>query len=385
LKSRGQLPQERQLYADLLDQLGQGQVVARATLVRAWGSTPREVGAKMLVFSDGSILGTVGGGCGEAEVWQAATEALQEGLPRRVEVDLTEDQSSDSGKVCGGRFEVFVDVWKGLPSWCLPGSEAAAVLITSLGPEPQRGWRKQSQSPGRQGSEEPLADPGWAPGETRLLQAPACEMEHALWSAAFADGLPKTVVWSGHEFFLEPLGKGLELVVAGAGHIARPLCAMASLCGYSVVVVDDRDEYARPENFPSGRVQCQPFEEFFANYAVHPGSHVVLVTRGHKHDEVCLRQLVKKARPAYLGMIGSRRRCRAVLQELGEEGVDSAWLAGIYAPIGLDIGAQTPEEIAVAILAEIILARRGGRGGSLRGGENRLGGSPLEVESAAGL
>jgi xanthine dehydrogenase accessory factor len=347
----------------LLRHVGSGQPIARATLVQAWGSTPREVGAKMLVYPDGSILGTVGGGCGEAEVWQAAMEALAQGRPCRVEVDLTEDQSSDSGKVCGGRFEVFIDLWDA-PPLSLPSSNQEAVLVTYLGPEPVRSWRKSSAV----ARPAPVA---WRVGQTWLLTQP----EERFWPAAFGDGLPKVRIWDGHEFFLDPLGQGLELVIAGAGHIARPLCSMASLCGYSVVVIDDRPEYAREESFPEGKVVCRPFEQFFADYPVHRGSHVVLVTRGHKYDELCLRQLLGK-RPAYLGMIGSRRRTRAVLEELAGEGVDRVWLNQIFAPVGLAIGALTPEEIAVSILAEMILLRRGGKGGSLRA--PREGGLPEE-------
>ena len=186
------------------------------------------------------------------------------------------------------------------------------------------------------------------------------------WGLAFLDGRPKLVERDGHEFFLDPLGLGQELVIAGAGHIARPLSQMASLCGYGVIVVDDRPEYARPEFFAQARVVCQDFGQFFADYTVHSGSHVVLVTRGHKLDESCLRSLLGRTVP-YLGMIGSRRRTRAVLEELRLEGADPEWLAQIYAPIGLNIGALTPEEIAIAILSEMILFRRGGTGGSLRG------------------
>ena len=173
------------------------------------------------------------------------------------------------------------------------------------------------------------------------------------------------MVLEGHEYFLDPLSQGLQLVIAGAGHIARPLCAMASLCGYSVVVVDDRAEYAVQESFPEAQVICEPFDRFFQNYHVHRGSHIVLVTRGHKYDELCLRQLLGQ-NPAYLGMIGSRRRTRAVFDDLVREGVDRAWLNTLFAPVGLDIGALTPEEIAVSVLAEMISRRRGGQGRSLR-------------------
>lgn len=310
---------------------------------------PREAGAKMLVFPDGSIRGTVGGGCGEAEVWQAAMDCLQSGACTRVEVDLTEDASSENGKVCGGRFEVFVDIWEGLR---LP-EEGLCLLVTCLGPRPARPWRN---SPAGSGPCD------WAPGESRVLT----DDDGLFWEMAFSDGRPKLVERDGHEFFLDPLGLSQELVIAGAGHIARPLSKMAALCGYSVVVVDDRSEYAQAKLFAEARVVCQDFGQFFAEYTVHPGSHVVLVTRGHKLDEECLRGLIGRTVP-YLGMIGSRRRTRAVLDELRSEGVSPEWLARIYAPIGLNIGALTPEEIAISILSEMILFRRGGTGGSLRG------------------
>lgn len=323
--------------------------VARAVLVQGWGSVPREAGAKMLVFPDGSIRGTVGGGCGEAEVWQAAMECLGDGVCRRVEVDLTEGAESDTGKVCGGRFEVYIDVWEGLD---LP-AEGLCVLVTCLGPRPSRPWRG---SPAGSGA------CSWGLGESRVLR----EDDGLFWGMAFADGRPKLVERDGHEFFLDPLGLGQELVIAGAGHIARPLSRMAAMCGYSVVVVDDRPDYARADLFPEARVVCGDYRDFFAKYAVHSGSHVVLVTRGHKLDEECLRGLMGRDVP-YLGMIGSRRRTRAVLDELRSEGVSTEWLARIYAPIGLNIGALTPEEISVSILSEMILFRRGGTGGSLRG------------------
>jgi len=351
LNSRGPFSQERELYAELARQVQTGQRVVRATLIQGWGSVPREVGAKMLIYPDGSIRGTVGGGCGEAEVWQAAMETLQSGLPQRVEVDLTEDASSDNGKVCGGRFEVFIDCWE----LALTTDQRERLLVTYLGPRPARGWRKQAAFAGQ-------ADPDWRVGESRLLEAP----DGKFWEQAFDDGRPKLVEMDGQEFFLDPLGRGLELVIAGAGHIARPLSTMASLCGYSVVVIDDRPEYARAEAFPEARVVCRSFVDFFADYSLHGGSHIVLVTRGHKLDEDCLRSLIGRPAPYYLGMIGSRRRTRAVLDELLLEGVEREWLSRIYAPIGLNIGALTPEEIAISILSEMISIRRGGGVGSLR-------------------
>lgn len=371
--------QERTLYLDLAGRLEAGQKVALATLVRAWGSTPREVGAKMLVDPAGRIAGTIGGGCGEAEAWQGAREVLEGGPARIVSVDLTEDLESDSGKVCGGRFDVLVELLepqdpearafsRSLRQGLEAGREVAlAVVLGRSGPpswkagaaeeEPlvPRGHRLALVEP--EGLAGTLGDPG-ADRQLRDLAHQALRREAPGVVTVEIRGVP-------HDLFLDVLAAPPELVIAGAGHIARPLCRMASLCGYQVTVVDDRPEYADPFYFPeASSVVCRPFAEAFRELEAGPRTHVVLVTRGHKHDEDCLRALLGRT-PAYLGMIGSRRRTKAVFLELEAEGVDPAWLDRIHAPIGIDLGAETPEEIAVAILAELITLRRGGRAPSL--------------------
>jgi xanthine dehydrogenase accessory factor len=163
----------------------------------------------------------------------------------------------------------------------------------------------------------------------------------------------------GQDVFVELLEAPPLLVIAGAGHIARPLTRMASQCGFEVTVVDDRAVFADEKWFPEAHsVVCRPFAEVFSQLEVTPRTHIVLVTRGHKHDEDCLRAVLEKPW-GYLGMIGSRRRTGAVFADLRAEGVPETILEKIHAPIGLDIGAETPEEIAVSILAELILTRRG--------------------------
>lgn len=373
--------QQRTLYGELARRLEQGQPVAVATIVRAWGSTPREVGARMLVDRGGSILGTVGGGCGEAEVWEEAQNLFGAPGARVVHVDLTEDPDSDSGKVCGGRFDVLVELWRpetaqttalarsiARSSCCGDGLVVASLLGPTATPEWKRsgGARPESRLPlglrlvfrvesGLEGSlGTPSADAALEQAARQALR----EQRDQVVSLCL-EGVH-------HDLYLEVLAAPSELVIAGAGHIARPLCAMAALCGYSVVVIDDRSEYADAARFPGAhRVVCQPFEPFFEGLSVSGNSHVVLVTRGHRHDQDCLRQLVGRDL-AYVGMIGSRRRIRAVFDELLAEGVDGAWLERVHAPIGLDIGAQSPEEIAVCILAEMVMIRRGGSGRSLK-------------------
>ncbi|MGH7542748.1 MAG: XdhC family protein [Gemmatimonadota bacterium] len=164
--------------------------------------------------------------------------------------------------------------------------------------------------------------------------------------------------------FVERVAPPAELVVVGAGHIARPLSRIGALLGFLVTVVDDRPDFARRDRFPDAdRVVVGDFADPFAGIPIGPRSHIVLVTRGHRYDYDCLRALARAgARPAYVGMIGSRRRVRAAFEQLAAEGFDEERLARIHAPIGLDIGAETPAEIAVAIAAEMILATRGGTG-----------------------
>lgn len=365
--------QERALYLDLARRLGRGESAALAVIVRAWGATPREVGAKMLVDPEGGISGTVGGGCGEAEVWEAALEALRDGRPRLVHVDLTEDLATGSPKVCGGRLDVLVDLWQAdLPS-VRQMAEALGraleagrrlVLARVLGPSGPPTWKGGPLEP-PPGLRLALPEEGEAVGS---LGDPAADARLRQMVSGLAEDFSVRQVDIGGatcDVYLEVLAPPPRLVIAGAGHIARPLATLGALCGFSVTVVDDRPEYADRRLFPQAdSVVCRPFTEFFQELACDPQTHVVLVTRGHRHDEDCLRCLA--GRPAgYLGMIGSRRRTRAVFADLEAEGVDPRWLDQVHAPIGLDIGARTPEEIALAIMAEIIKVRRGGRAASL--------------------
>lgn len=165
-----------------------------------------------------------------------------------------------------------------------------------------------------------------------------------------------------------------ELIVVGAGHVGQALSRFGATLGFRVSVIDDRPEFASRERFPEAtRVQVVSYEDPFRDIIIGAESYVVLVTRGHKYDYDCILQLLKReAQPAYLGMIGSRRRVRATFEALVRDGVDPRRLAQVHAPIGLDIGAETPEEIALAIAAELVAVRRGGSGGVLSGKERVL-------------
>ncbi len=170
----------------------------------------------------------------------------------------------------------------------------------------------------------------------------------------------------GYQVMLEVHEPPATLVIVGGGHIGKALATIGDLCGFSVVVVDDRPEYANQERFPEAdRVICGDFAEVLGDLPIDANSYIVTVTRGHKHDEVSLRQVAGSA-AAYVGMIGSKRRVGAVLQHLIDEGLDAEAVRRVHTPIGLDIGAETPEEIAVAIMAEVVQVRRGGSGKPMR-------------------
>lgn len=170
------------------------------------------------------------------------------------------------------------------------------------------------------------------------------------------------------EVYLEARGPVQELVIVGAGHIAQPLSQVGALLGFNVTVIDDRPDFATQERFPQAhRLVRVDFSDPFGAVTIHPGSYVLLVTRGHRYDYECLlRILHMDPPPAYIGMIGSRRRVRATFVQLLEEGIARPRLDEIHAPVGLDIRAETPAEIAVAVAGELVKVRRGGTGVSLR-------------------
>jgi xanthine dehydrogenase accessory factor len=168
--------------------------------------------------------------------------------------------------------------------------------------------------------------------------------------------------------YVEPHLPPPELVIVGAGHVARPLCRIGSMLGFRVTVLDDRPEFATRERFPeAAEVRPARFDDPFRGIVITRRTYLVLVTRGHKYDFEALRTVLHRPElPAYVGMIGSRRRTRAALEQLARDGIDDERLRAVHAPIGLDVNAETPEEIAVAVGAELVMARRGGSGRPLR-------------------
>jgi len=252
------------LYEEIVRLRKDGRRGALATIVNTRGSIPSFKTAKMLVRDDGSIVGTIGGGCVEADVWQAAREVMESEKPRTLTFDLNQNPKFDTGLVCGGSLEIFI---------------------------------------------EPVLPPA-------------------------------------------------DLYIFGAGHVATSLYQVARIAGFDITVVDDREAYANRDRFPEAQqVIAEDFEEAAAQLTPSESSYIVIVTRGHRDDMRMLRWAVQT--PArYVGMIGSKRKTIAIFKELQAEGLPAHLFDRVHAPIGLDIGAITPEEIAVSITAELIAKRR---------------------------
>lgn len=364
----------KELFQEIIHNLESGETVAVATVVKRKGSVPREVGAKMLVHRGGKISGTVGGGCGEAEVWRSALNVIDTKRPSIVQIDLTEEIAMESQGVCGGIFDVFVQPWHNNLLAKQPGmqdfaqaindaleGEQAVVLATIIAAG--GAWRScVGQQMLVQENSETL-------GTLVLPGAPEDLTSQLIESAQKAISAGKPHIENIHglanawaEVFIEPFVPNPVLLIAGAGHIAAPLAALAHLMNFSVSVTDDRASFANRERFPTAKqLLVGDIESTLKNYPITPRTHIVLVTRAHAHDVQGLRSIIDSP-AAYIGMIGSQRRVWAVFKLLHEEGIPAGKLARVRAPIGLDLGGSTPEEIALCIMAEIIMLRHGGTG-----------------------
>lgn len=375
------------IYTKLADFVATGETVAVATIVDVKGSVPREVGAKMIIHPLGQQVGTVGGGCGEADVIRAALDVIQTGAPTTVRVDLTEDVSMQALGVCGGIMDVFVEQTKDerrttndpASSVLRPSSFVSALLASTRAREPVAlATVVSGLSVGKKAvvwlDKPPLGDLGLGDLEPRVI-ADAQEVlrgrQHKLLryqesgirdqgSGIRGQG-SETALQPPTSVFVEVQRRAPELIIVGGGHIAVPLAQMASMCDFAVTVLDDRPSFASPERFPTARKTiAAPLRETVRDLPMDNDTFVVLVTRGHSHDVECLLEVLERP-VAYIGMIGSQRRVDAVFELLAEEqGIDPAKFDRVYAPIGIAIGARTPAEIAICILAELINVLRGG-------------------------
>lgn len=304
-------------YRQLAEALRQGAVVL-ATVIASKGSVPREVGAKMIVTSAG-CMGTIGGGAGEAKVIERAMQVLQTGQKQRLEIDLTGATHRETQGICGGVMQVWLERWSGA---------AAMALVEQILARLQT-------------------------GQTVTLVTSFSEQAPYLLNS---QDQPMNA-------FIETLYPPPTLLIVGAGHVGVQLAQVAHSIGFQIAIQDERVEWANAQLYPQASIiLTEPIQVALTKLAAHQ-LFAALVTRGYQYDLAALTGLLKRELPCqYIGMIGSEKRVRQVFQAAIASGIAPEQLRSVYAPIGLDIGALTPAEIAVSIGAELILVRRGGTG-----------------------
>ena len=320
-----------------------GGVGALASVVRRRGSLPMSATAKLLVTADGARLGTVGGGCLEADIMEQALDVCERRVPVCTSHTLNAELAGDYGLTCGGTADVFIEPV--IPDVALAALYAEAAGVVARGDRAllvtARDW------------------PGGAPHKLlRTAQGDvAVGADSPLREAAGAFNAAREEPMLGEEFVLEALVGAPRLVVFGAGHVGARICEAAAFAGWRVTVVDDRADFADAARLPRAeQVLTCDFSDVRAA-AVAPADCVVICTRGHQHDAVLAEQIAP-VRPRFLGMLGSRRKAALTAQALRGWGVDEDAVARIVCPVGLDVGADTPEEIAVSVVAQLVAVRR---------------------------
>lgn len=351
------------ILKEILEAVESEDRVMLATIVSTTGSTPAAALSKMLVKNGGIVsVGTVGGGCMEGEVLLHAGRLYASNRAEILTFHLNEDDS-EHGLICGGSLDVLIEpvvraernAIAAMMSIRDEGEDA--VLVTTLSPEgmirSKRLFRvgrnsgaghemTASEVVGGFGSTDPtspdlleLIGKTQRNGETRIVD----------------DALVKTI--------LEPIPGRPSLVVFGGGHVSKYVSRAAAMAGFRVTIVDDREQYANAERFPeAAETRVMDFSEAFDRLPLTPSQYLVIVTRGHKFDELLLERACRTA-ARYVGMIGSRRKVLTAFRHLLEKGVTMEELRRVQAPIGLDIGALTAEEIGISIVAQLIAVRRG--------------------------
>ena len=351
--------------------LAEGKPLVLATIIRTRGSVPREVGAKMVIGRTGQPFGTIGGGCGEGEVLRRAYPVFEQKMPSRVvQVDLTGDFDQEEIQVCGGLMDVALDLWQPNEHRELAHALAEAThthqptalvtAITAMADIPA--GTKSCLTISRNGA---TLTPSLSldPEILQTLAASVAAGTPQLFSISPEGEIVKDAAAHGKpwpQIFVD-VQPGLQtLLIVGAGHIAQPLCDIGNLLGFRTMVVDDRWAFASRERFPNAtEIEVGSFVETLEKLNINDQTFAVVVTRGHNWDEASVRTILGK-KPAYLGMIGSKRRSRATLEHLAQQGYSPEELSRIHTPMGLDLSAETPAEIAVAIAAEIVRVRRHG-------------------------
>ena len=322
----------------ICDHLAEGGKGALATIVRKAGAAPRDKGTQMFVTAGGKIYGTIGGGLMEADVLRTAMDVIVTGRHQIIHLSMDGQRENEGGMICGGNVDVFVEsvddrqkeVYEAIRNAIK--RDAKGVIVT-----------RYSDS---EFSKSLLLNDGTVAGDP---------LDHAVSARLSANG-EKLMLEEG--LIAAPIFVRSRLYIFGAGHVSQYVCRIADIAGFDVIVIDDRADYCNRTRFPEAKeTVTEAFDTVFDRLPFDGTEYVVIATRGHKHDALVLCHVLRR-QTRYVGMIGSARKTKMVFSHLRAEGTEERILAQVYAPIGLDIGSETPQEIAVSIVAELIKVRR---------------------------
>ena len=359
------------VFHEAVNLLEKDEQLVMATVIRTKGSTPQKPGAKLLVRKDGTGVGTLGGGCVEGDIWYAASQLMRRGGDAQYrEYELNEDLAAEDGLVCGGtmfflidpvyRPAQYLDIAKEVDEAYEGGpSVALASLI------------RTSNGRGSIGSKLFIREDGSTEGSLGDLR-----LDHDAVMRArnlMAMGRNEYVITEeGVEYFIEAYTTPPQLVICGGGHVSRALASHAKPLGFRLFITDDREEFANPQRFPEADIVVgEKPEDALKKLPINANSFIVVATRGHRFDNVALAAAAET--PArYVGLMGSKRKTILIYEDLVRMGLNEERLREIRSPIGLDIHARTPEEIAISIMGEILMYRLGGTGQEMKLEQHRI-------------
>ncbi len=369
------------VFHEAVNLLQKEEQLVMATVIRTKGSTPQKPGAKLLVRSDGSGVGTLGGGCVEGDIWYAASQLMRRGGDAQYrEYELNEDLAAQDGLVCGGTMFFLIDpvyqpdqyldyakeidaAYEGGPSVAL-----ASLIKSAPGKNLPVGAKLFIREDGT--TEGSLGDPD--------LNRDAVKRAHELMAMGRNE---YATAEDGSEYFVEAYTTPPQLVICGGGHVSFALATHAKPLGFRLFITDDREEFANPERFPNADIiVAKKPEDALEELPINANTFIVVATRGHRFDNVALAAAAET--PArYVGLMGSKRKTILIYEDLVRMGLDEQRLRDIRSPIGLDIRARTPEEIAVSIMGEILMFRLGGTGLPMKLEQHRIDRIIAKVES----
>ena len=362
----------KEVFEDAVDKLGNGEPVVLATVIRTKGSTPQKPGAKLLVRQDGSGVGTLGGGCVEGDIWFAAKQLMQDGGSAEYkEYELNEELAAEDGLVCGGTMYFLIDpVYS--PKDYLPYAEEISDAYNGKGAVAVATVIKSGDDGiSVIGDKLFIRENGDTEGSLGSKDIDVAAIDKAF--ELMVHGRNEYVVTpTGAEYFIEAYTTPPQLVICGGGHVSRALASLAKPLEFRLFITDDREEFANQNRFPEADivVNDKP-EDALPTLPINPNTFIVVATRGHRYDNTALLAAAKTS-AKYVGLMGSKRKTILIYEDLMRSELTKDRIKEIRSPIGLDIRARTPEEIAISIMSEILMFRLGGTGSPMKLDDSQL-------------